>query len=199
MIEFEDRVVENNVFVDDKNLITWVRYHKNNPKCKDFNKELRVWSDDEGIRDFILVAGNLDEMFMTTKKFDDYDREDFYYATQDNVLLGCVYITRPAPPYLGSVEFDYLVVNPRLRHQGIGTRMINSVTRNVNWFARNTFKEDITTLINEKNYNSKNAFLKCNYKVVKDYRITAGHGEKHFEKFYFRPRQIENEEDKEKE
>ena len=139
-------------------------------KNKSFFDEMAEWSNDEGIRRFISSNMPINELvysFIDKKHDCDFDDKCnlFFCFNESGDFVGFTYITAPNK-FNSSAMIEYLVVNPKYRNCGIGTRMIKSVLTNEKYF-NNGFKcEGVMTTIESLNIASYKAFSNNGFDVV---------------------------------
>ena len=174
-------------------------------KFKNINKTINNWDSpaihqfigDFSIADFMTVDF---PMYMVGNKPDTEHCYAYYAISDDGKPLGItdVSVVSSNP---NAATIDYLIVNPSLTNRGIGTRMIKSITHNIEWFAQNTNIEKIEAVIDERNKPSIRAVLKNNYVVSKVPSMSLrGFGYNRSKFYYTTPRvNINNNEQSEKE
>lgn len=152
-------------WVDNKTDLVWERYNPAKPlQYEDYNNLINLWSSDRTIRKYIrLDDDSIADLFVKLVKSDKYDSEAFFYAFEDDYLVGVVYITSPIDD-LEETNIDFLIVNPRLKAKGIGTRMIASIKNNPTFFAEG-HNDTFATSIERTNEASKRVFIKNGFKV----------------------------------
>lgn len=155
-----------NRWVDGECLLTWERYNPTQPYSYEaYNNLVNLWSDDKGIQRFIHFDDKIADTFQSLKKTDIYNAENLFYAFDNDNLAGVVYITAPYDEN-EETHIEYIIVNPRMKGNGIGTRMISSIKSNPIFFAE-THKGTITASIEHTNEASKRAFIKNGFKMYK--------------------------------
>ena len=89
------------------------------------------------------------------------DRKGMYYAYENDKLVGVVLLTHAEKGY-SFATIEYIVVGPEAQGKGVGTRMINSIKSNPQFFI-NDYQGKIDAYVNSDNMPSKRAFLKNKY------------------------------------
>ncbi len=87
-----------------------------------------------------------------------------------------------------AVDINYLIVNPQFQNQGVGTRVIRSITENLEYF---TTAKDISTVmafVHGRNIASQKAMLKNKFKKLVPSRYFNTEG---YDTFFFTPREYE--------
>ncbi len=97
---------------------------------------------------------------------------------------------------MNAIEFNYLIVNPDYQGQGVGTRVINSVTNNIDFFTVHPSDCAISAYVHRDNYPSMRAVLKNGFKVLKK---SEYYNTEDYNTFFFIPKQRHFEGEKEKE
>lgn len=146
--------------------LTWERYNPAKPnEYKDYNDLINLWSGDRSIQKFIhfddKIADSLEYLIRT-----DTDMiEGLFYAFDNDYLAGLVYITEPYGDF-DETSIEYIIVNPRMKGQGIGTRMISSIKSNPTFFAEG-HKGTFAATVEHTNDASKRVFIKNGFKMYK--------------------------------
>ena len=161
--------------------LSWLRYDKY--QGQDFfkqNQTLSSWSKTDNIRRYLCGNEPLDNLFLRYLG----DHNDLFYCYQDKNLVGATIVVKP---FFGNQEssIEFLAVNPEFQHQGIGTRMVKSITNNPQFFVGKDFMDLYSTVVDEENLPSQKMFLKNNYRPMKRPNIYYDSG---FIKFYCQPR-----------
>ena len=146
--------------------LTWERYNPAKPsEYRAYNDLINLWSGDRSIQKFIHFDDKIADSLEYLIKTDSCMNEGLFYAFDNDYLAGLVYITAPYEDY-DETYIEYIIVNPRMKGQGIGTRMISSVKSNPTFFAE-THKGTITASIEHTNDASKRVFIKNGFKMYK--------------------------------
>ena len=179
-------------FYDENTDIYWYETQTDDDKkeMQAITNKINKWQS-PGIKKYVtdglpviayLSAFTYSEIYDNLGKIGCYN----YYALDENKTpLGIVEVsTSSVLPNRATIEF--LVVNPKLNGQGIGTRMISSIQNNTEWFAQNDKINRWVVSIDNSNEPSKKAFLKNKFKAYKknpDFQI---HGfETKLERYYW--------------
>ena len=166
---------------DQDTSLSWVKYDKRQET--DFSKEnqtLSSWSKFDNIRRYLCGNEPLDTMFLRYLG----RHNDLFYCYQDQNLVGATIVVKPV---FGEQEssIEFLAVNPSFQHQGIGTRMVKSITNYPQFFVGNDFMDVYSTVVDEENIPSQKMFLKNNFKPMKKPNPYYYSG---FVKFYCQPK-----------
>ncbi len=151
---------------DKKSGLVWERFNTNKPReYEDYNTLVNLWSSDRMIRTYIHLDEPIADTFSALLKTDDYDSEAFFYAFDNDNLAGVTYITAPIEGY-DETNIEYLIVNPRMKGMGIGTRMVSSIKSNPYFFSESHI-DTFTASIEHTNEASKRVFVKNGFKMYK--------------------------------
>ena len=155
-----------NRWIDGEHCLTWERYVATKPYEFDaYNDLINLWSNDSSIQKFIHFDDKIADSLKTLIKTDSGMVENLFYAFDDDYLAGLVYVTSPYEGF-DETHIEYIIVNPRMKGKGIGTRMISSIKSNPTFFAE-SYKGTITATIEHTNEASKRAFIKNGFKMYK--------------------------------
>lgn len=153
-------------WVDEKSGLVWERFNPATPlEYADYNELVNIWSGDRTIQKFIHLDEPIADMFSALLRTDPYDSEAFFYAFDNDNLAGVTYITAPIDEY-EETNIEYLIVNPRMKGMGIGTRMVSSIKSNPKFFAESHI-DTFTASIEHTNEASKRVFIKNGFKMYK--------------------------------
>ena len=146
--------------------LTWERYDPSRPRdYKEYNELINLWSGDRAIQRFIHFDDKIADTLEYLQRTDDYKAEGYFYAFDNDYLAGLVYVTAPFEEY-DETHIEYIIVNPRMKGMGIGTRMISSIKSNPTFFAE-THKGTFTASVEHTNDASKRVFIKNGFKMYK--------------------------------
>ncbi|MBE5757902.1 MAG: GNAT family N-acetyltransferase [Clostridiales bacterium] len=84
-----------------------------------------------------------------------------------------------------TLRIEYIIVNPNFQNQGVGTRMIKSITDHQKYFSSNKVTNGVVADIDNENTNSRKAFLKNNFRIV----MPASYISKYFSRVYHTSKQ----------
>ena len=184
---------------DEKSGLVWERFNPARPReYADYNELVNLWSSDRMIRTYIHLDDPIADTFAALLKTDTYDSEAFFYAFDNDNLAGVTYITAPIEGY-EETNIEYLIVNPRMKGMGIGTRMISSIKSNPYFFSE-THIDTFTASIEHTNEASKRVFIKNGFKmyrpVLNEKLVALGVLNVHnlsskFGRWYFKEREME--------
>jgi len=178
-------------FFDKKNNILWrmTDYRKSSTTPEEYqlfrqyNQELNTWTSDNIIEYITYTKQPLGDylagLVVRNNKRGDLGEYHQIYAfdTQDNLIGTCI-VSAESPftrqitqdPLLkNSLLLNMIITNPNLAKQGIGSRMINSITKNQGQFVTSK-THGVMAAVNKKNTASQRAFLKNKFKVMQDGR-----------------------------
>ncbi len=151
---------------DTKSGLVWERFNPDTPlEYADYNELVNIWSADRNIQKFIHLEEPIADMFSALLRSDAYDSEAFFYAFDNDNLAGVTYITAPIEG-CDETNIEYLIVNPRMKGMGIGTRMVSSIKSNPHFFAQSHI-DTITASVEHTNEASKRVFIKNGFKMYK--------------------------------
>lgn len=159
------------VLRDKKLGLVWERVtYRNLDKHKSYFGELSDWSCDADIKKYVSGNFSLDKLFMDSvtgySKIKETNKFNLYFCcNKEGGLVGLVYMTSPIGRNTSST-MEYIIVNPRYRGKGVGTKMVESVNNNLDFF-NNWFESDgVFVSVQSENIASSRVFLKNNYKKV---------------------------------
>lgn len=153
-------------WTDDEASLTWEKYNPNMQySYKAYNDLVNLWSDDKTIQRFIHFDDKIADALQSLLKTDTYNAENMFYAFDNDNLAGVVYIASPYDE-VEETHIEYIIVNPRMKGNGIGTRMVSSIKNNPKFFAE-THKGTITATIEHTNEASRRVFIKNGFKMYK--------------------------------
>ncbi len=151
----------------DENLgLSWNRITSDNLNENElYFDEMEAWSTDVGIRRYIASRVPIDQIFrgcvasdISTLK----NKNNLYFCFNDNSdFIGLAYITAPMGENNHST-LEYLIVNPSFQNSGLGTKMIKSITNNIEYFNDGYECSGIVSSVEQDNMASSRAFLKIN-------------------------------------
>ncbi len=154
---------KNFTWEDRKTGLYWERFNPNKKRdFDDYNELVNIWSSDREIRTYMHFDGAIADVFEELLSTDEENIESFFYCFDNNNLAGVVYIAGPSEDY-DETNIEYIIVNPRMRGQGIGTRMISSIKSNPTFFAEG-HRGKLVASIENSNTASQKAFLKNGFK-----------------------------------
>jgi ribosomal protein S18 acetylase RimI-like enzyme len=169
-------------FLDKDTGLSWLKYdQKHGENYIEQNDILSAWSASSNIRRYLCGPHEtLDSLFLRYLG----KHNDLFYCYQDADLVGATIIVRPVFGNQDST-IEYLAVNPAFQHQGIGTRMVSSITHNPQYFVGKDFMDLYSTVVDEENIPSQKMFLKNKFVPMKKPNMYYDCG---FIKFYCEPR-----------
>lgn len=155
-----------NYLNDEKNEISWERFQPEIANSyRRYNELVNSWSSNEAIQRYIHFDDDVADTMVSFLEIDKHNRENMFYAFDEGLLVGVVYITEP---YKDNDEtyIDYLIVNPDMKGRGIGTRMISSIKANPKFFSMR-HRGVFTASVEHTNEPSKRMLIKNGFKMYK--------------------------------
>lgn len=152
---------------DKINFLTWEQFE---PQQAENYHQQNATLDKWGKR----VASNsfINKKHFITNLYTDFygDESNFFYCYENNGdsikdMVGAVIITPPTHKG-NNASIDYIVVNPNKQNNGIGTRMIKSITNNPEFFAGRSHIGSFEAVVRESDIAPQMIFVKNHYTMA---------------------------------
>lgn len=182
-------------FFDDETGLTFIGFsgsdlhnHVHDKEYEFYNDQLNNWIKDKDIKRYIVANMDIGRFFtLITKISDSVDAittVHHFFILDNNNLIGSAVVSKNKSPLHTAisplsdkwhdialddnptVDILYLVVHPKFRGLGYGTRIIKSIKNHEKELAENTNTSGILAEVRKINEPSKRAFLKNDFIVI---------------------------------
>lgn len=152
--------LNSNIFTDKKNNLVWHSVNQSNVQnFENHFAEIDTWSSNNNIRKFIFSKMPLGKVFKESIPSKESTPTRLYICTKDKDLIGLTLLSLP----MGNNNFstiEYIIVNPNFQNMGYGTKMIKSISKNLDYFSNKNGNKALISSVNISNYASQKMFIK---------------------------------------